>query len=138
MTAYVDSSILLRRILGQANALSELPLIRRSVSSRLVEVECLRTLDRLRIEGRFPEAHLAKLRGKVYDSLGLMEIIEVSRSVLARAALPTATSLGTLDAIHLSSALAWRDRSGTNPVFATHDQALALAAGASGFRVLGA
>src|SRR5262249_46522187 len=48
VTAYVDSSVLLRVLLGQAHALKEWKTLRRAVASALVEVECLRTLDRIR------------------------------------------------------------------------------------------
>jgi hypothetical protein len=47
MIAYVDSSVLLRVLLGQPNALPEWAGIDTAVGSSLVEVECLRTLDRL-------------------------------------------------------------------------------------------
>jgi predicted nucleic acid-binding protein len=137
MTAYLDSSVLLRHVLGQPDSLRELRLVRTSMSSRILEVECVRTLDRLRIERAFPERRLATLRQKLCELLTAMEIIEVTRGVLTRAAQPTPTSLGTLDAIHLCSALAWRERSGRTAVFATHDEALAIAAEAQGFRVLG-
>jgi hypothetical protein len=66
-----------------------------------------------------------------------MEIIEIGRSVLARAAQPLPTTLGTLDAIHLASALLWTERFDRTLVMATHDAALALAARASGLTVVG-
>jgi hypothetical protein len=48
------------------------------------------------------------------------------------------TELGTLDAIHLASALLWREAAGAELVMATHDRALALGAQAYGLRVFGA
>ena len=138
MTAYVDSSVLLRRVLGQSDVLREFRLIRTSVASRILEVECLRTIDRLRVEGAISDIRLSLLREKIYENLATVELVEVTRTVLARAAHPTPTALGTLDAIHLASAIAWREREGKNLVFATHDQSLALAARAQGFRVVGA
>ena len=57
--------------------------------------------------------------------------------VLGRAGEPLPTPLGTLDAIHLATALVWRDRTGDPLVIATHDVALGLAARAFGFDVLG-
>ena len=47
------------------------------------------------------------------------------------------TELGTLDAIHLAPAILWKDALGVDPVMATHDKALALAAQAHGLKVLG-
>jgi hypothetical protein len=43
-----------------------------------------------------------------------------------------------LDAIHLSTALAWRDARNTDLTMATHDTALATAARAVGLQVIGA
>jgi hypothetical protein len=57
--------------------------------------------------------------------------------VLARAAHPLPTELGTLDAIHLATALLWREQRGDDIVMATHDGALATAARACGLVVLG-
>ena len=48
-----------------------------------------------------------------------------------------AMPLGTLDAVHLATALIWRDRMGPLSVVATHDLALGSAARAFGFEVLG-
>jgi hypothetical protein len=45
--------------------------------------------------------------------------------------------LGTLDAMHLATALIWRDRVGPLSAIATHDSMLGTAALAFGFDVLG-
>ena len=138
MIVYLDSTIVLRRLLMQPGRLSEWPLIREPLSSRLIEVECLRTLDRLRVKGEYAVASLSSLREGLYRFLTSFDLIEVSRTVLARAAQPCPTPIGTLDALHLSSALVARERTGRNIAFATHDEALAIAARAYGFRVIGA
>lgn len=49
MIAYLDSSVLLRVVLGENGALEEWPTIECGLTSGLTEVECLRTLDRLRL-----------------------------------------------------------------------------------------
>lgn len=137
MTVYLDSSVVLRRLLGQTPTLREWRLVRTGISSRLVEVECLRTLDRLRLERVIDERRLATSREALYQVLSSLDLVEVTRTVLTRAAQPSPTSLGTLDAIHLSSALIWRERMGRELVVATHDLALATAARAHGLRTLG-
>lgn len=137
MIAYLDSSTVLRIILGQSNALKEWRSITRGVVSALVEVECLRTLDRLRLVERLEDADIAIRREAVFRLLEAVEVIEMTRPVLSRAAQPLPTALGTLDAIHLASALLWKDRNNTDLVMATHDTSLATAARASGLRVLG-
>ena len=134
----MDSSVLLRVVLGQAGSLREWRSIDRAVASELVEVESLRTLDRLRLAERLPDEQIASRREAVYRLLESVEIVEPNRSVLQRASQPLPTSLGTLDAIHLATALLWREKTGTDLAMATHDDALATAARASGLRVLGA
>jgi len=66
-----------------------------------------------------------------------IELVEPTRSVLTRASQPFPTELGTLDAIHLATAMLWRERGGEDLVMATHDAALGVAARACGFRVVG-
>ncbi len=82
-----------------------------------------------------PQA-LAGRREAAFRILEGLETVEITRVVLARAAQPLPTPLGTLDAIHLVSAMAWREQSETL-LFATHDLALSAAARASGFEVIG-
>jgi predicted nucleic acid-binding protein len=92
----------------------------------------------LRIAAGISETQIAKRRQTVFRILEAITIIEPTRPVLARASQPLPTTLGTLDAIHLATALLWKERSRMEFVLATHDAALALAARASGLAVLGA
>jgi predicted nucleic acid-binding protein len=136
--AYVDSSVLLRVLLGEPARLKEWADIEHGVTSALAEVETLRTLDRLRLATSMPAEHLASRREAAFRLLEGLEIVEITRPVLARAAQPLPTVLGTLDAIHLASALLWREQSDDPLVMATHDGALGLAARACGLEVVGA
>jgi uncharacterized protein len=137
MIAYVDASVLLRVALGQPNALAEWRHIDRGVSSALVTTESLRTLDRARVRGGLSDTEVARRRSAILALIDALELIEVDRVVLDRAAQPMPTELGTLDAIHLASALLWKDELGIDPAMATHDKALGLAAQAHGLKVLG-
>lgn len=137
MIAYLDSSVLLRIVLGQGNALKEWQGIEQGIASALLEVECVRTLDRLRLAQGLGDDEVAVRREAAFRLIEAMEVVEITRPVLARAAQPLPTSLGTLDAIHLATALLWRELTGADLVMATHDGALATAAKASGLRVFG-
>lgn len=137
MIAYLDSSVLLRRVLRQPGALKEWDAIDTGVVSALAETECLRTLDRLRLRVGLSDAELARRRETVFRLLESIEIVEITGAVLSRAAQPLPTELGTLDAIHLATALLWREHTGGEIVMATHDAALATAARASGLTVVG-
>ncbi len=135
--AYLDSSVVLRLLLGQPDALAEWGEVETGVASALVEVECLRTLDRLRLIGAISDDALAERRAAVFALMAAMEVVEVTRTVLARASQPLPTALGTLDALHLATALLWREQSGAELALATHDAAMGRAARASGFPVIG-
>jgi predicted nucleic acid-binding protein len=136
--AYLDASVVLRQILGEPERLEEWPEIDAGVASALAEVECLRTLDRLTRAGSLTADELAERRSAVYRLFEAVELIDVTRVVLRRASEPFPTPLGTLDAIHLATALAWRDARGTDLAMATHDRQLALASRAMGLHSVGA
>jgi uncharacterized protein len=137
MIAYVDASVLLRVVLRQPNALPEWSQINRGVASALVATESLRTLDRLRLRTNIPDSEVATRREAVLAIIGSLELIEIDTAVLDRAAQPMPTELGTLDAIHLASALLWQEFAGENLTMATHDRALALGARAHGMQICG-
>ena len=137
MIAYLDSSVVLRVVLGQSGSLREWKAVETGVASALLEVECVRTLDRLRLLEGIAEGAIARRREAVYRIVEALTVIEPTRPVLARAAQPLPVVLGTLDAIHLATALLWRERTDADLVMATHDAALGLAARAVGFRVIG-
>ena len=137
MIAYVDSSVLLRVALGQPDALPEWRDIERGVSSALVMTECLRTLDRLRVRAKLPDAGVAIRRATILALVNSLEIVDVDSVVLERAAQPLPTELGTLDAIHLATALLWKDFAHADLVMATHNNALALGAQAHGLHIVG-
>ena len=137
MTAYVDASVLLRVALRQPDALPEWRRIDRGVSSALIVTECLRTLDRLSLAARLSDEEVAIRRSTILSLIDSLEIVEIDSSILGRAAQPMPTELGTLDAIHLATALLWKESVGAAPVMATHDVALALAARAHGLNVAG-
>jgi predicted nucleic acid-binding protein len=137
MIAYLDASVLLRVVFREPNALSEWKQIDRAVSSALIVTESLRTLDRLRLRARLSDAQVAERRQTILSAVASLELIEIDSTILERAAQPLPTELGTLDAIHLSSALFWREVRGENITMATHDRELALGAQAHGLKVLG-
>jgi predicted nucleic acid-binding protein len=135
--AYVDASVLLRVALGQRDALPEWPRIQRGVASALVTIESLRTLDRLRLRARLPDAEVARRRATILALVAALEVVDIDPLVLDRAAQPMPTELGTLDAIHLATALLWKEMTSLDLVMATHDGALALGARAHGLTVVG-
>lgn len=135
MTVYIDSSVLLRVVLKERGRLRAWRRITRAVSSELIKLECLRTVDRARLRFNLTDAEVAAQRAAIIATLRGFELASLSRATLERAADPYPTSLGTLDAIHLTTALLLRRRI-PDLAFATHDEALGLAARAVGLRLL--
>ena len=137
MIAYVDASVLLRVAFGQPDALPEWRHIDQGVASALIMTECLRTLDRLRLRANLSDPEVATRRAAILTLIASLELVDIDSVVLDRAAQPMPTELGTLDAIHLATALLWKDLAHVDLSMATHDTALALGAQAYGLRVVG-
>ncbi|MBI2343942.1 MAG: PIN domain-containing protein [Deltaproteobacteria bacterium] len=127
----------MRRVLLQSKSLPQWDKIQTSFSSRLLRLECLRTLDRYRVLGQFSDEALANQRGRLEKYLSSIGILPLTDHILRRAEEPFATSVGSLDSIHLATALAWQEMHGRTFLLATHDQALALAGRAHGLDVIG-
>jgi predicted nucleic acid-binding protein len=137
VTAYIDTSALLRLVLREPGALDDLRSYDALVSSELIVVESARTIDRLRLQGVLTVEEAAVRLRAVTEWLEAIDLVLVRPPVLSRASDPLPIPLGTLDAIHLATALIWRERMGALPAMATHDTALGLAARTFGFDVRG-
>jgi uncharacterized protein len=135
--AYIDTSALLRLVLREPGALKELRSFETLISSELIAVESRRAIDRLRLQGTLAAEEAAARLKHVAEWLEAIDLVLLRAPVLGRAGDPLPTPLGTLDAIHLATALLWRDRVSTLSTIATHDAALGLAARTYGFEVLG-
>ena len=137
MIIYLDASVILRLVLGEPKPLAKRERFAGAVTSALTEVECLRTLDRMARTGALAPEEVADRRMACYRLLEEVEVVDISGAVLRRASEPFPTPLGTLDAIHLSTAIAWRDAREVPLTMATHDKSLATAARATGLEVVG-
>lgn len=137
MIAYVDTSVLLRVVLREPGALEDLQSYDGLVSSELIAVESARTIDRLRLQGTLTLEEAAAHRRALGDWLESFDLVLLRQPVLSRASEPLPIPLGTLDAIHLATALLWRERMGELATMTTHDSTLGVAARTFGFDVRG-
>lgn len=64
---------------------------------------------------------MATRRATILSIIASLEIVEIDAAVLDRAAQPMPTELGTLGAIHLATALLWKQSTRKDMVMATHD-----------------
>lgn len=137
MIVYLDTSTVLRVLLGQRPILDDWARWEQAYTSDLAGVEARRVIDRLRLDGLLDDTGMvAALEELVRIEAGIGRI-GMTRVVLRRASLPMATAVKTLDALHLASALLFQERRGVSLVFATHDAQQAIAARALGFVCIG-
>ncbi|HET8784326.1 MAG TPA: PIN domain-containing protein, partial [Candidatus Limnocylindrales bacterium] len=136
VNVYIDSSVLLRVVLGEPRRLRTWSRITNAVSSELIRLECLRTIDRARIRVGLDDRSVASYRADILEAIEAFTLVAVDGRVQERAAEPFPTLIGSLDALHLATALLVREEM-QDLVFATHDEELGLAARATGFVVHG-
>jgi predicted nucleic acid-binding protein len=136
LNAYIDSSVLLRVVLGEPEPLPFWGRIDHALSSELIRLECLRTIDRARVQLQLGDDAVSRQRADVLEAIDSLSLIPLTARVLERAAEPFPTLIGSLDAIHLASALLVREQY-DELLLATHDQQLAVAARAMGLSVAG-
>ena len=137
MIVYLDTSTVLRVVLSQAEPLAIWGKWDEACTSELLGVEARRVLDRLRLEGALDDDQVGDFHGALACIERTVDSIRLTRLVLGRAALPMATPVKTLDALHLATALLWRERRSPDLIFATHDPQQARAARALGFECVG-
>jgi predicted nucleic acid-binding protein len=136
MTVYIDTSVILRRLLNEPRQVPGWGKWKVAYASRIWLTEAQRTVDRLRLEGRLDDENVARMREDIRQVHAALHIVPVSEDILTRAGEPFPTTLGTLDAIHLASALAVHAEVELDR-FLTHDRSLAVAATSMGFAVEG-
>ena len=138
MTVYIDTSIVLSKLLNQPTALPSWGQWDSAYASVVVRVEYLRTIDRIRLQNLISDEERVALHRQFSTIWEAMHRIPLDDSILERAAQPFPTVLGTLDAIHLASAFAvLPPRENGAVVFLTHDIQLGRAAESMGYQVDG-
>ncbi len=137
MNVYFDASTILRVVFGEPGQYQVPADVKIAVTSELALVESLRTIDRLRLLARLSDEEVAVRRAAVHQVFEHLAQIPVGQMVLARAREPFPTTLGTFDAIHLSSALLWQQSEAASLTFVTHEVELGRAAKAMGMQVAG-
>ena len=138
MRAFIDTSVLLRVLFGESGRLEEWSEIEEAYASRLVAVEVARVIDRYRLMGQIDDEDVARLHEEARRALRSMDVLAITEPILKRAEQAAPTIVGTLDAIHLATALELEQHLREPLVLATHDVQLARASRASGLSTVGA
>jgi hypothetical protein len=129
--------VLLRIIINADDALPNWRGLTKASSSALLQLECLRTIDRMQMTGEVKGPEVPRTYSALHEIMSTIELLNVRDDVLERASGQFGLPLKTLDAIHLVTAIAWRERINEEVIFVTHDKPLAAAARAYNFPVLG-
>ena len=136
MIVYVDTSVILRVLLHEPNPVRIWGQWNKAYSSALWRVEALRTVDRLRLTHEISDTEVAELVRDIQITHETFAIHPITNRVLQRASETFPTVVGTLDAMHLATALSIREIE-TLDLLLTHDSQLATAARSLGFEVMG-
>ena len=132
---YLDASAILRLLFATAG--SKAPLSRFvSTSSRLVEVELFRALDRSRLAGQLDELEAARKHRELSTLFGRLHLFPVGDEVIDAARAPLALPVSSLHALHAATARQVLAESGSLH-FWTHDRSQAAAAVTLGLEVRG-
>lgn len=137
MIVYLDSSVVLSYLLKQPNALKTWGEWKSACLSQINQLEAFRTFHRLRMQQVIDDQKTTALVQEYRKITEQSEIIELNSAVLEYAERPFATVIGSLDAIHLASALLWQEDRQKDILFLTHDIQLGRAALSSGLRAKG-
>jgi predicted nucleic acid-binding protein len=136
MIVYVDTSVVLRVLLHEPNPVGIWGQWNKAYSSALWRVEALRTVDRLRLTHEISDTEVAELVRDIQITHETFAIHPITNQVLQRASETFPTVVGTLDAMHLATALSIREIESLD-LLLTHDSQLSTAARSLGFEVMG-
>ena len=135
---YVDASALLRVLFAEPGPSVPLRAGEWVASSRLVEIEAFRAVDRERLLGGLTDAETALKRKELMELLAMMDLAPVDDMVIAGAKASFAVNLRALDAIHVATAELLAALDDGEPLeFWTHDERQATAALSRGLAVYG-
>lgn len=123
---YLDTSVALAQLLAEDRRPPEELWAQPLTSSRLLEYELWTRIHARQLGASHGEA--------VRALLARVAFVELDRRVLARALEPFPATVGTLDALHLASAVFLMER-GQDVALATYDAQLARAARAIGIGI---
>ncbi len=117
MNVYVDSSIVMRRLRWEAAPLRAWGEWDSAYASVLLRVEIFRTIDRIRLSGRLDDYGVSEMLSHARTMLDAIALVPLSDPILERASQSFLTSLGTLGALHLATALRLIEVGGIDLIF---------------------
>ncbi len=122
--------MVLSSLLRQHGEMTKLDSFKEGITSEITELECRRTLDRIRLQEGFEDEEIADRLSELGLLLNSLTVIRLNAPILNRAKSPFSTVVRSLDAIHLATA-----ELAKATTFLTFDRQQSTAARAMGFEV---
>jgi hypothetical protein len=132
MIVYLDSSFVIRRLLGVGKPAAFWGKWEKAYASTLMRTECFRIANKLRLDGKIDDAARARLGSWIETVCNAVTLVPVTDSVMNRAAEAYPVAVGTLQAIHLATLQELDAVYGIKCVLASDDEGLMQAANSLG------
>lgn len=132
MIVYLDSSFVIRRLLGVGEAAEFWGRWEKAYASTLMRTECFRAANHLRLAGKLDDAGRARLGSWIETVCNTVTQIPVTDAIMKRAAESYPVEVGTLQALHLATMQELESTHGVKCVLASDDVCLVQAANAIG------
>ena len=133
MDVYLDSTIVIRQLLGTGNRWEGWGKWEKAYASMLLRTECNQAANRMRAAGKIDDVQRARLGTWIETVCSSIVLIPVTEGVLRRAGEPLPADPGILRSIHLATMLELQAAHGVTCAIATDDDALVRAAASLGF-----
>lgn len=133
MTVYLDSSLVIRQLVGTSAPWTGWGTWTAAYASTLMRTECYRMANHLRLTGKLDDVQRARLGTWIERVCDSVTQVPVTDGVLRRAADAFPTAVGTAQAIHLATLLELQSAHGITCLLATDDEELLQAAESMGF-----
>lgn len=132
MIVYLDSTFVIRRLLGVGATPAFWGKWEKAYASSLLRTECYRAANLLRLEGKLDDAGRARLGMWIETLCDSITQVSVTDGVIRRAAETFPVAVGTLQAIHLATMLELESVHGVKCALASDDEGLVRGAKALG------
>lgn len=133
MIVYLDSSIVLRQLIGTKSPWKEWGNWAEAYSSTLLRTECYRMADLLRLSGKLDDVQRSRLGIWIEHVCESITLIPVNDRVLNHAAGSFPTAVGTAQAVHLATLQELQIVHNITCLLATADKEMLCAAESMGF-----
>ena len=128
MTVYLDSTVVLRELLGTGKRWAGWGKWDKAYASALLRTECCRAANKLHAAGKLDDAQRGKLGMWIESVCSCVTTVPVTDAILNRAAEPFPVNVSTLQGLHLATLLELRAARGVTCALATDDIGLMQAA----------